>query len=175
MSFVRKVVVILIFSLFFSPIYSQSKQSDQQLYPRFAFLNQEIEKIHKQALENEEVANRGIKLNNKINNLMMMKYPEAKKLVTQKEEIKNQFNQAKQSGGSQETLLAIKKQYKDISIKIDQYQNKVLQSPEIRKEAQAFEDFVRDKMRQINPDVDNMIAQLEDLRKQLMEQKNGLK
>lgn len=163
------IYTLIIASVLINLTFAQSnpKQEAAKLFPKYSLLNQQLEEIHKEALQDEEIARQGQALNNKVFNLMIRTYPEAQDLVEQKAEIEEQFKQEQEAGSDKEKLLELKQQYQNVEKKIEQYRSQIAQRPEIKAESEAFEKKVLAKMREINPETPKMISKVKELKAQM--------
>jgi len=161
--------VIVIVMMFSTIIYSQSQQQmdeGQQLYLQYSLLNQQLQELQQQALSDNKIAEQGQALNDKINSIVKSNHADAEQLMSQRDQIIDDFQKAKDAG-NQEKQMELQGEYKEVNQKIELYQNEVVQQPEIQSEVMNFEQVVLNKMKELNPDVETMINRLQNLRSQL--------
>jgi uncharacterized coiled-coil DUF342 family protein len=165
----RLFYVIVIVMMFSTIIYSQSQQQmdeGQQLYLQYSLLNQQLQELQQQALSDNKIAEQGQALNDKINSIVKSNHADAEQLMSQRDQIIDDFQKAKDAG-NQEKQMELQGEYKEVNQKIELYQNEVVQQPEIQSEVMNFEQVVLNKMKELNPDVETMINRLQNLRSQL--------
>lgn len=161
--------MIVIVMMFSTIIYSQSQQQmdeGQQLYLQYSLLNQQLQELQQQALSDNKIAEQGQALNDKINSIVKSNHADAEQLMSQRDQIIDDFQKAKDAG-NQEKQMELQGEYKEVNQKIELYQNEVVQQPEIQSEVMNFEQVVLNKMKELNPDVETMINRLQNLRSQL--------
>ncbi len=165
----RLFYVIVIVMMFSTIIYSQSQQQmdeGQQLYLQYSLLNQQLQELQQQALSDDKIAEQGQALNDKINSIVKSNHADAEQLMSQRDQIIDDFQKAKDAG-NQEKQMELQGEYKEVNQKIELYQNEVVQQPEIQSEVMNFEQVVLNKMKELNPDVETMINRLQNLRSEL--------
>jgi uncharacterized coiled-coil DUF342 family protein len=133
---------------------------------QYSLLNQQLQELQQQALSDNKIAEQGQALNDKINSIVKSNHADAEQLMSQRDQIIDDFQKAKDAG-NQEKQMELQGEYKEVNQKIELYQNEVVQQPEIQSEVMNFEQVVLNKMKELNPDVETMINRLQNLRSQL--------
>lgn len=165
----RLLYATVIVMMFATTIYSQEQQQmdeGQQLYLQYSLLNQQLQELQQQALSDDKIAEQGQALNDKINSIVISNHPDAEQLMSQRNQIIEDFQKAQETE-NQEKQMELQGQYQEVNQKIELYQNEVVQQPEIQAEVMNFEQVVMNKMEELNPDVEEMINRLQDLRTKL--------
>lgn len=165
----RFLYVTIIVMVFATTIYSQKQQQmdeGQQIYMQYSLLNQQLQELQQQALSDDKIAEQGQALNDKINSIVISNHPDAEQLMSQRNQIIEDFQKAQETE-NQEKQVELQGQYQEVNQKIELYQNEVVQQPEIQAEVMKFEQVVMNKMEELNPDVEEMINRLQDLRTKL--------
>lgn len=165
----RLLYATVIVMMFATTIYSQEQQQmdeGQQLYLQYSLLNQQLQELQQQALSDDKIAEQGQALNDRINSIVISNHPDAEQLMSQRNQIIEDFQKAQETE-NQEKQMELQGQYQEVNQKIELYQNEVVQQPEIQAEVMNFEQVVMNKMEELNPDVEEMINRLQDLRTKL--------
>lgn len=165
----RLLYATVIVMMFATTIYSQKQQQldeGQQIYMQYSLLNQQLQELQQQALSDDKIAEQGQALNDKINSIVISNHPDAEQLMSQRNQIIEDFQKAQETE-NQEKQMELQGQYQKVNQKIELYQNEVVQQPEIQAEVMNFEQVVMNKMEELNPNVEEMINRLQDLRTKL--------
>jgi cell fate (sporulation/competence/biofilm development) regulator YlbF (YheA/YmcA/DUF963 family) len=147
----------------------QQDEETQKLYQEYNQLNQQLQQLQQEALSDEDIAQKGEALNNKITGAMVEKNPQIKETLDDRDKLIADYETAQQSG-DQEALEQLGQQYQALSEKIETEQQKVMQNPELQTELQKFESLVMTKMEEINPSTPQLFGQMETLRNKLISQ-----
>lgn len=169
----KRNIISIIMILCFSTIFAQGQLQQGQpseaqlLYQEYAQLNQQIQQLQQQAMNDENVAQKGEALEKEITDAMLQNNPEIQKSLDKRDNIISQYQSAEQSG-DQEKMQSLGQDFQSVTQIIQTEQQKVIQQPEIGLHLQEFETLVMQKMESINPETPQLMAKLEQLRNKLM-------
>lgn len=139
----------------------------QQLLQQYTQLKMQLEDIQRQAMSDEKVAEVKDELDQKIQAAMIENDPSVEQLISEREQITLDYKTAKDAG-NQEQVSALEQQYRDLMAKLQPAQQAVVQQPEISSEIEDYQNMVEDKMAEINPNSQNMISQMAELKTKIM-------
>ncbi|RJP58457.1 MAG: hypothetical protein QY331_01225 [Melioribacteraceae bacterium] len=162
-------IMILCLSTIFAQGQMQQDQSSeaQLLFQEYNQLNQQIQQLQQQAMNDENIAQKGEALDKEITDAMVKNNPEIKKSLDKRDNIISQYQAAEQSG-DQQKMQSLGQEFQSVSQIIQTEQQKVIQQPEIGSHLQEFETLVMQKMEAINPETPQLLSKLEQLRNKLM-------
>lgn len=152
----------------------QPQNEAQQLYMEYNQLNQQLQQLQQQAMADEQIAQQGEALDEKITDAMVEKNPKIQETLDKRDELINNYQAAQQSG-DQEKIQQLNQEFQAVSQKIQTEQQQVMSNPELKSDVEAFQETVMNKMEEINPEVPQLMNRMQEIRAQLsaMEQQGG--
>jgi chromosome condensin MukBEF ATPase and DNA-binding subunit MukB len=159
---------IIISTIFLLAFPASAQGTDEQnekaakLYEEYMEINQRLQMIQQQALNDEIFLKRSQDFAGKVEAEMIKKDPTVQNKLEQRDSVIEEYQQA-ETEGSQEKIMAVQQKYQAIMQELQAHQNEAMQNEELLKEGEELEAALIQKMEEIDPEVPQLLAKLNQI------------
>jgi|GEM_PF-911150 len=151
------------------------QEEREKIIEEYKQISSRLMNLQQQALSDINVSKQAERFSKNIEKAMIEEDSTLENKIKRRDEIISEFEEADKKG-DQTKAFNLQQEYEEITQHLMVHQQKALESnEELRKEGEALENSLYEKMKEIDPEVPKLVARLEELGKQLQGMKEDTK
>lgn len=140
--------------------------SMQAAIMEFQTLRQRLAEVQQEALQDSALSTRQAELQELVAQTLFATYPELEEAAERLPALQNEA-QAAQAAGDTTRLQAIVQEGQQIQMELQEAQAEVIEQPEIASQVEAFQDDMMAVMKQVDPEIEDVLQRLQLLASRL--------
>jgi chromosome condensin MukBEF ATPase and DNA-binding subunit MukB len=155
------VLVLFAFTLFAQDTTNQEER--EKILKEYQEISSRLMDLQKQALSVPEIAEQAEDFSQHLENAMLKEDPSLVEKMNRRDEIINNFEEADKVGDKNK-VIQLQQEYQEITQELMTHQQNALENnTELREEGENLEEALFKKMKEIDPEVPDLVARLETL------------
>ncbi|RPI72544.1 MAG: hypothetical protein EHM47_08090 [Ignavibacteriales bacterium] len=162
-----KFLFVLLLTIPLSAQDTTSQEEREKIIEEYKQISSRLMELQKQALSDLNVSKQAENFSQNLEKAMVREDSTVLNKINRREEIISKFEEADKTGNQTEAY-NLQQEFQEITEELMVHQKNILESDEeLRKEGEALEDSLYEKMKDIDPEVPKLVARLETLNNQI--------
>lgn len=159
-------IVIIFFAV---SSFTQQEDEKEKLYKEYQQITQRLQNVQEQALSDAKIAEQSENFSEKVDQEMIRQNPAVRPKIDRRNSIVDEFERARSTGNESE-MYRLQQEFQVITQDLKTHQQKAMENEQLREEGEELEKALLEKMKEIDPEVPNLVARLETLGNQIQGQ-----